>query len=164
MGGVSGLFLGRAQAKPYVWQIDPYKCNGCGNCATYCVLDESAVKCVNTYSMCGYCKLCTGFYDPSPKALNTGAENQLCPTGAIICTFVEEPYFEYTIDESLCIGCGKCVVGCKEFGNGSLYLQIRHDRCVNCNECAIAVTCPTEAFVRVPATEPYLLKGKDHTE
>ncbi|MBD3267919.1 ferredoxin [bacterium] len=163
-GGVSGLFLGRAQAKEYRWQIDPHKCIACGNCATYCVLEESAVKCVNTYSMCGYCKLCTGYFIPAPKALNTGAENLLCPTGAIICTFVEDPYYEYKIDEPLCIACGKCVIGCKKFGNGSLYLQIRHDRCVNCNECAIAVACPTEAIQRVPIEDPYLLKGKNNNE
>jgi electron transport complex protein RnfB len=42
--------------------------------------------------------------------------------------------------------------------NGSLYLQVLHDRCVNCNECAIAKVCPTQAFVRLPAERPYLLK------
>ena len=50
-------------------------------------------------------------------------------------------YFEYTIDEGLCIACGKCVVGCRLM-NGSLFLQVRHDRCLNCNECSIAVACP----------------------
>jgi len=47
--------------------------------------------------------------------------------------------------------------------NGSLYLQVRHDVCVNCNECAIAVACPAQAFVRVPASSPNLL-GKDARE
>ena len=141
-----------------VWQIDPSKCIACGNCATYCVLDDSAVKCVHSFPMCGYCDLCTGYFRPSPIALNSGAENQLCPTGAIRRTFVEEPYFEYTIDEPLCIGCGKCVKGCNAFGNGSLYLQVRHDRCQHCNECAIAAACPSQAFRRVPADDPYLQK------
>ena len=45
---------------------------------------------------------------------------------------------EYIIDEELCIGCAKCVKGCAAFGNGSLHLQVRHDRCLNCNECTIA--------------------------
>lgn len=162
MGGVSGFLAGRGQAEPYHWQIDPSKCIACNNCATYCVLEESAVKCVNTYAMCGYCNLCTAFFEPSPKSLNTGAENQLCPTGAIIRTYIEEPYYEYKIEESLCIGCGKCVKGCKVFGNGSFYLQVRHDRCVNCNQCAIAAACPTQAFERVPAERPYLLKGSDN--
>ena len=108
--------------------------------------------------MCGYCQLCTGYFEPDPIDLNTGAENQLCPAGAIIRTFVEDPYYEYTIDERLCIGCAKCVDGCNRFGNGSLYLQVRHDRCVNCNECSIARVCPADAFRRVPVSQPYLLK------
>jgi electron transport complex protein RnfB len=108
--------------------------------------------------MCGYCDLCTGFFQPDAPDLNEGAENQLCPTGAIRRTFIEDPYFQYDIDEPLCVGCGKCVEGCAAFGNGSLFLQIRHDRCVNCNECAIAMACPAEAIRRVPASRPYLLK------
>ena len=35
-----------------------------------------------------------------------------------------------------------------------------HDRCLNCNECSIAVACPSRAFVRVPAGSPYLLKDR----
>jgi electron transport complex protein RnfB len=50
------------------------------------------------------------------------------------------------------------VEGCARFGNGSLFLQIRHDRCLNCNECAISRACPGDAFRRVPADHPYLLK------
>jgi len=156
--GLTGWLARRATADDSVWQIDPAKCINCGNCATYCVLKPSAVKCVHAYAMCGYCDLCTGYFQPEPNELNTGAENQLCPTGAIQRTFVEDPYFEYSIDESLCIGCSKCVKGCNAFGNGSLFLQVRHDRCVNCNECAIAAACPADAFVRVPASKPYLLK------
>jgi len=38
--------------------------------------------------------------------------------------------------------------------NGSLYLQVMQDRCLNCNECAIAVACPTQAIGRVPAGGP----------
>ncbi|MDH3981879.1 MAG: hypothetical protein OES84_03145, partial [Kiritimatiellaceae bacterium] len=59
----------------------------------------------------------------------------------------------------LCIGCGICVEGCSVFGNGSMYLQVKHDLCVNCNECAIANACPSEAFKRVPASDLYLLKS-----
>ena len=159
LAGAAGFLAGRrAGAEPLVWQIDPGKCIACGNCATRCVLDESAVKCVQNYAMCGYCDLCTGYFEPNPIGLNTGAENQLCPTGAILRRLVEEPYFEYDIDEPLCIGCGKCVKGCAAFGNGSFQLQVRHDRCVNCNQCSIALACPSQAFVRVPAGSPYLLK------
>lgn len=159
VGGLLGFLWGRkATDEPMLWQIDPYKCTACGDCATHCVLDPSAVKCVNSFPMCGYCDLCTGYFPPEPLALNTAAENQLCPTGALIRKLVEEPYYEYTIDENLCIACGKCVVGCAAFGNGSLYLQVRHNLCLNCHECSIAVACPAQAFVRVPASKPYLLK------
>jgi len=159
--GVAGFLAGRkGQADETLWQIDPGKCIACGNCATYCVLDVSAVKCVHSFDMCGYCELCTGYFEPQPNELSSGAENQLCPTGAIVRKFIEDPYYEYTIDEPLCIGCGKCVKGCSTFGNGSLYLQVMHDRCQNCNECAIAVACPSRAFVRVPAGRPYLLKHR----
>jgi len=159
-GGGMGLVISRAGADELRWQIDPAKCTRCGNCATYCVLKPSAVKCIHAYDVCGYCRICFGYFGPEPYAIDTGAENQLCPTGAIKRSFVEDPYYEYVIDESLCIGCGKCVEGCNAFGNGSLFLQVRHDRCVNCNECAIAAACPADAFVRVPASRPYLLKGK----
>jgi len=163
-GSVALALSGRStgDAGPYqetVWQLDPNKCIACGNCATYCVLDESAVKCMHNFKMCGYCDLCTGYFEPEPNSRNSAAENQLCPTGAIIRTFVEDPYYEYTIDRPLCIGCGKCVKGCNAFGNGSLYMQVCHDRCVGCNECAIGAACPSEAFRRVPASDPYLLKG-----
>ena len=150
----------RASRRKRVWQIDPYTCVACGNCATNCVLEKSAVTCVHAFVMCGYCELCTGYFEPEPNALNTGAENQLCPVGAIKRTFIEDPYYEYTIDESLCIGCGRCVKGCNAFGNGSLFLQVRHDRCLNCNQCSIARACPSNAFRRVPVDEPYLLKDR----
>ena len=158
VGTVGGLLARHTQADRTVWQIDPYKCIACGNCATYCVLEESAVKCVHAFAMCGYCELCTGYFEAEPAALNSGAENLLCPTGAIVRNKIEDPYHEYTIDEPLCIGCGKCVKGCNAFGNGSLFLQVRHDRCLNCNECSIAKSCPSDAFRRVPADQPYLLK------
>lgn len=156
---LGGAASRRAKARACVWQIDPDACAQCGRCATACVLLPSAVKCVHAYAMCGYCQLCFGYFDPRAPSLNEGAENQLCPTGAIRRTFVEDPYFEYTVEEALCIGCGKCVKGCNTFGNGSLFLQVRHDRCVNCNECSIARVCPADAFRRVPAGQPYLLKG-----
>jgi electron transport complex protein RnfB len=170
--GVTGSFLAvgagvlaiSAKGNNYVWQLDPYKCIACGRCATHCVLDESAVKCVHAYAMCGYCNLCTGFFDPQPRNLDTGAENQLCPAGAINRTFVEDPYYEYKIDEPLCIGCGKCVKGCTAFGNGSLFLQVKHDRCLNCNECSIAQACPSGAFKRVPVDEPYIIKSTQGPE
>lgn len=160
LGSATGLLLGRESKADERWQLDPDKCIQCGLCATECVLEVSAVKCVHTHAMCGYCELCTGYFEPEPINLDEGAENQLCPTGAILRTFVEHPYYEYKIVEDLCVGCGKCVKGCNMFGNGSLYLQVRHDRCINCNVCAIATACPAQAFRKVPAGQPYLLRGK----
>ena len=162
IGGVAGYAAKKASATNTVWQIDPYTCIACGNCATYCVLEESAVKCVHAFPICGYCKICFGFFQAEPHEITEGAENQLCPTGALQRKFIEDPYYEYTIDEELCNGCGKCVKGCNAFGNGSLFLQVRHDRCINCNQCAIATACPSGAFKRVPADHPYLFKGADH--
>jgi Na+-translocating ferredoxin:NAD+ oxidoreductase subunit B len=140
-----------------VWQLDPSKCIQCGRCATNCVLEQSAVRCTHVFAMCGYCDLCGGYFKPGAKNLDTAAENQLCPTHAIRRKFVEDPFFEYTIDEPLCIGCGKCVKGCSAFGNGSLQLQVRQDLCQQCNQCSIARSCPSGAFTRVPASRPYLL-------
>jgi electron transport complex protein RnfB len=164
--GSAAAFLAgrRGREDEMVWQLDPDKCIACGNCASYCVLDVSAVKCLNCFDMCGYCDICTGYFDIDYLSLDTGAENQLCPTGAIIRAHKEpvvkagQRFYEYTIDALLCIGCGKCVKGCALM-NGSLYLQVMHDRCVNCNECSIAVACPSEAFCRVPAAQPYLVKS-----
>jgi len=161
-GGVCTLAALKAGASStrsgMLWQIDPTKCTQCGQCATHCVLDVSAVKCVHQFAMCGYCKLCLGYFVPDPQQIDSGVQNQLCPVDAIQRAFVGDPYYEYRIDESRCYGCGKCVEGCAKFGNGSLYLQVRHDRCLNCNECSIAAACPADAFTRVPADRPLIRK------
>jgi electron transport complex protein RnfB len=162
LGVTAGFLTGRqGRSSAARWQIDPDKCIGCGNCAKYCVLDESAVKCVQCFDMCGYCDICTGYFDTNYLDVTTAAENQLCPTNALVRTPVEQKagqrFYEYTIDELKCIGCGKCVKGCALM-NGSLYLQVMQDRCVNCNECAIAVACPSQAFCRVSAERPYRMK------
>lgn len=149
-----------ASREPTVWQLDPDVCVQCGNCSTACVLRESAVKCVHAFEVCGYCDLCSGFLRENADGRDTGAEHRLCPTAAIRRRYVEDPYYEYTIDEKLCVACGRCVKGCGDFGNGSLFLQVRHDRCRNCNQCSIARTCPVHAYRRVPAGRPYLLKGR----
>jgi len=159
LAGITGMAIGRSNQEGYVWQIDPFKCTFCGRCATDCVLNPSAVKCVHAYALCGYCDLCGGYLKPGHKARDTAAENQLCPTAAIERTFIEDPYYQYKIIEDLCIGCAKCVAGCTAFGNGSFHLQIRHNLCKNCNECSIATVCPSDAISRVPASKPYLIKG-----
>ena len=163
VGTGAGLLSARESDSDTRWQINPDLCIQCGRCATECVLKVSAVKCTHSFGVCGYCKLCTGYFEPEPINLDEGAENQLCPTGAIKRTFVEDPYYEYQIVNDLCVGCGKCVKGCNMFGNGSLYLQVHQDRCLNCNICAISTACPAQAFVRVPVGNPYLLRGTGGT-
>ena len=149
----------KTSVEGYVWQIDPFKCTQCGRCATSCVMTPSAAKCIHAYDLCGYCDLCGGYLKPDANKLTTAAENQLCPTAAIQRKFIEEPYFEYVINEDLCIGCAKCVKGCTSFGNGSLHLQIIHKWCLNCNECSIARLCPSQAISRVKASKAYMVKG-----
>lgn len=157
---IPAFLIKKTNTSAYVWQIDPLKCTQCGQCKTNCVMTPSASKCTHAFQMCGYCDLCGGYLRQGVKTISTGAENQMCPTGAITRTFVEEPYFQYTIDEKLCDGCAKCVKGCADFGNGSLYMQIHHNLCQNCNECSIARTCPSNAISRIPAEVAYLEKEK----
>jgi len=159
LAGLAVASVAKTSSKKWVWQIDPFKCTQCGRCATACVKSPSAVKCIHAYDLCGYCDLCGGYFKAGASKLETGAEYQLCPTAAIERRFIEEPYFEYIIDEALCIGCAKCVKGCSSFGNGSLHLQIRHNICDDCNECAIARVCPSDAISRVSIDEPYIIKG-----
>lgn len=139
-----------------VWQLDPNKCTQCGRCSTHCVLNPSAVKCMNQFDICGYCDLCFGYLHPGSRNRDTGAENQLCPTQAIDRWFIEDPYYEYKINEEKCIGCAKCVEACLVFGNGSFYLQVQQDVCINCNECSIAKSCPSDAYFQMPASKPYI--------
>ena len=73
----------------HVWQIDPHKCNQCGRCESECVMLPSAVKCVHAFAVCGYCDFCFAYLRPNAKP-GTGAEVELCPTGAITRTFIEE--------------------------------------------------------------------------
>jgi electron transport complex protein RnfB len=160
LGLLGGLSVFGARRKNTVWQIDPMKCVQCERCATECVISPSAVKCVQSYPICGYCQLCFGYFQPNAPQLTSAAENQLCPTGAIERLFVEEPYWEYNIDENACIGCAKCVKACEMFGNASFYLQVRQDLCLNCNNCSIAMKCPSGAWERVPSDQPYKLKHK----
>lgn len=164
IGGLGAAVASRSGGRELVWQLDPGKCVQCGRCATNCVLTPSAVKCMHVYDMCGYCDLCSGYFRVDTKDLTTAAENQLCPTSAIERRFIEEPYFEYHINEDLCFGCGKCVEGCGAFGNGSLQLQVNHNLCVNCNECAIARECPADAFSRIEAGNAYKFKGFNKDE
>lgn len=169
VAGAAGGLVWRRAAADKVWQIDPQLCETCRNyldeegwakCATECVLKRSAVRAVNDFSQCGYCLICPGYHDvnspPDEHGVPTG---KVCPQDAITRTAVgafdaADPannYFQYTIDETKCNGCGKCVENCRpHMGNGSLRLEVRHDLCLDCNECSIAKACPYDAFVRQP--------------
>ena len=160
VGGGAATWVRSGKKADLYWQIDHEKCIQCGRCETSCVMPVSAVRCMHANQVCGYCDLCGGYYRTNAKELNTAAENMLCPTGAIERKFVEEPYFEYTVDADKCNGCGKCVKGCSSFGNGSLYLQIRQEFCLNCNECNIARQCPSGAISRVSREEAYKFKDQ----
>jgi electron transport complex protein RnfB len=153
----------RAFGGQTVWQIDPAKCTACGQCRSLCVKEISAVKATHHFPICGYCDLCMAYFPNGTQDRDTGAEKLQCPTGALVRRFVEEPFYEYTINRDLCNGCGKCVAGCVGFGNGSLFLQVHHDCCQNCNQCRIAANCPVDAFVRVPAEQAYRPNPRDWT-
>ncbi len=160
LGLMARLGIKKGFVKRELWQIDPNKCITCGKCETECVLVRSAVKCIHAYEVCGYCDLCSGYLKKGVKNITTGAETNLCPTSAIKRTYVEDPYYEYVIDEELCIACGKCVKGCSNFGNGSLFLQIKQEICINCSRCTIAEACPSLAIKKVSRDTPYILKGQ----
>ncbi len=158
IGGAAGLLGQRASAHA-VFQVDPAKCTSCELCKTECVLPFSAVKAVNEFSKCGYCMLCPAYTDitsqPDERGIPSG---KVCPQDALKRRVVgrEDPddpnnnYYEYTVDEARCTGCGKCVKACKPpAGNGALRLEIRYDRCLGCNECAISIACPEAAIVRL---------------
>lgn len=168
------LVVGRDGEK--VWQLDPSVCDGClalntdakgqikadgtAVCSTHCVLKLSAVKAVNEFTKCGYCRICPA-YQKSGTPPETNRDNlhdygtptgRVCPYDAIKRTSVgffdefdfRNNFYEYAIDEAKCTGCGKCVVECGNpgQGNGSLRMEVRHNLCVDCNQCAIAVACP----------------------
>ncbi len=158
LGLVGGLTAFGSRRENTVWQIDPSKCTKCEKCSTHCVVAPSAVKCVQSYPICGYCRYCFGYFHPEYDELTSAAENQVCPTDAIERVFVEDPYWEYNIEMDKCIGCAKCVDLCEVYGNASFYLQVNHEICVNCNNCSIAMECPSDAWDRLPADQPYRLK------
>jgi electron transport complex protein RnfB len=171
IGGAAVVLTKRA-AGDTVFQVDPSRCVACDLCRTSCVLSHSAAKAVNEFTKCGYCQLCPAYYDvtsqPDDMGLPTG---KVCPRDAlkrqVVGKIDEEDtnnnYYEYTIDESLCDGCGKCVKACKPpAGNGALRLEIRYNRCYECDSCAIQIACPENAIVRIAT--PGLSPVEEHAE
>jgi len=169
VGGL-GFYLVKKAGGDNVWQIDVEKCVNsklgvhgvevCDLCALECVLPLSAVRAVNEYSKCGRCYICPAYFDIKSAIDDEGLPSKkLCPRDAIIRKPIgwidpDDPannFYEYIIDDKLCNGCGKCVMGCKEpAGLSSIRLEVRYELCLDCNRCAIAQACPDEAYVREP--------------
>jgi len=169
LGGVAAYLAKKASGEG-VWQLDCEKCinsrhgavgvDYCDLCATSCVLALSAVRAVNDHDKCGRCYICPAYYDIKSAIDADGLPSQkLCPRDAIErkpIGWIDEDdpannFYEYIIDETLCNGCGKCVMACKEpAGLSSIKLMVRYDLCVDCNRCAIAIACPDEAYDRGP--------------
>jgi Na+-translocating ferredoxin:NAD+ oxidoreductase subunit B len=170
--GSAATLLARRASAQFVFQVDPSRCAACDLCRTSCVLSLSAVKAVNTFSKCGYCRLCPAYFDVGSQPDEKGHPiGKTCPQDAIkrrtVGKFDEDDpnnnYYEYSIDESLCDGCGKCVKACKPpAGNGSLHLEVRYNRCDECDSCAIQRACPENAIVRIPA--PGMSPAEMHSE
>lgn len=167
LGGVAAYLTRRASAEG-AWQLDPELCvnsrlgavgvDTCDRCALTCVLPLSAVRAVNDHAKCGRCYICPAYFDIKSAVNAQGLPSQkLCPRDAIVRKPIGEidpsdpanNFYEYVIDETRCNGCGKCVMGCKEpAGLSSIRLEVRHNLCVNCNRCAIAMACPDKAYER----------------
>ncbi len=158
VASIGGIALTRSVNGETVWQIDPEKCSLCGKCATLCVLNPSAVKCVIDYKLCEGKKDNPAYFKRGVKEFVDNPENRVCPSGALKRKKINDNYYEYSVDESLCIGCGKCGLQSRKKGTGAMYLQIKHNKCVHCNECAIDVGCPEHAIKRISSKQAYLLK------
>lgn len=169
LGGAAAYLATRSGAEG-AWQLDPEACVNsrlgavgvpvCDRCSATCVLASSAVRAVNDHAKCGRCYICPAYFDIKSAVNSQGLPSQkLCPRDAIIRTPIGDVdpadpannFYEYTIDETRCNGCGKCVMGCKEpAGLSSIKLEVRHNLCVNCNRCSIAIACPDKAYAREP--------------
>ncbi len=142
-----------------LWKIDYDKCTACGLCETACVRRPSAVKAVNDQTLCHNCFLCFGHTNDHMTDTPDTA-NKICPVNAIARTPIGDTENNiYTIDEDQCIGCAKCVKDCEEYGNKSMFLVIRPDLCLGCNECALAIACPENAITRVKSAPILESKG-----
>lgn len=172
MGG-GAIFLAQKAHGQVVWQVDANRCvnsrlgetttEACNLCTSECVVPLSAVKAVNEHSKCGRCNICPAYFNITSAVDERGLPSEkLCPRDAIRRTPIgrldpedsANNFYEYTIDEDKCDGCGKCVMKCKEpLGLGSIVLRIRYSRCVDCNRCAISARCPKDALARIPVAE-----------
>jgi len=169
LGGVGAALVTKTH-KVMGWQLDPAKCVNsrlgatgvevCELCSTECVEPLSAVRAVNEFSKCGRCYICPAYFNIKSAINEEGLPSEkLCPRDAIERKPIGwiDPYdpannfYEYTIDETKCNGCGRCVMACKEpAGLSSIRLEVRYDACLDCNRCSIAIACPDDAYDLVP--------------
>jgi electron transport complex protein RnfB len=169
LGGTAYVLALKAN-KTYAWVIDPDKCidsrlgavgvEVCELCATECVLTLSAVRAVNYFKECGRCYICPAYFKITSAVGPDGLPSEkVCPRDAIHREAIgwidpDDPannFYEYTIDEEKCNGCGRCVLECKEpAGLSSIRLEVRHNVCLDCNRCTIAAACPEDAYERRP--------------
>jgi electron transport complex protein RnfB len=144
-----------AQGRRFAWQIDPEKCQYCGLCATACVRRPSAVKALNDQKKCSNCVVCYGHITDThieSKKIDTEG-TRVCPHNAVVRENFSggaDGMFLYSQNPAGCVACGACVKRCNEHGTKSMFLAIRPDLCLGCNECAIAVACPHDAIERIP--------------
>lgn len=142
-------------ARRYAWQINPDKCRFCGKCGPACVRKPAAVKALNDQTKCSNCVVC--YAHIADRQIESARIQQhgtrICPRNAVCRqNFSGGPdgVYTYTIDQSHCIGCARCVAECNNLGSRSIFLVIRPDLCLGCNQCACALSCPFNAVERVP--------------
>lgn len=172
LGGVAARVLSRANPDAefiqplhrYGWQINPDRCTYCNRCATACVRLPSAVKAVNDQKKCSNCVACYGHLCDlqTPSRLIATTDKLVCPLNALKRTPLFgglDGAYLYTIDADRCNGCGQCALQCNLRGSKSMFLLIRPDLCLGCNECSIAKVCPSQAVERVPLFPMNNFKG-----
>jgi Na+-translocating ferredoxin:NAD+ oxidoreductase subunit B len=177
--GAAGYLAKKANGQ-VVWQVDSAKCVNsrlgetgaevCRLCTSECVVAQSAVRAVNNFSQCGRCYICPAYFNIKSAVNEKGLPSEkLCPRDAIERKPIglvdpQDPannFYEYVIDEEKCDGCGICVKGCKEpLGLGSIVLKVRHNLCVDCNHCAISISCPKDAIVQQQVKEALQVAGQ----
>lgn len=142
-------------SRRYTWQINPDKCRFCGKCAYACVRRPAAVKALNDQKKCSNCVVC--YAHITDRQISSARVQQygtrVCPHNAVRRQNFSgglDGVFTYTIDQSRCVGCAKCVAECNHSGSSSMFLAIRPDLCLGCNQCACAEKCPYDAIERVP--------------